>query len=200
MSLTNIPSGTLIVKPLMAKLTHNTELIGRMDPYIRVSASTNYQDTEICHNGHKTPSWSSKLGFRVGVHDVITFEVWNKNRFRKDSLIGTGSTSTNNLLGKHEHINKWIPLSYLNGIAGELLLDLEFFPDGGFNLMSNPEVNTSAVYTQTYIPSPRFDVPSETRENPNYTVSHHNVEPIPVMSTRPNQIERGSLEVVPQKR
>jgi Ca2+-dependent lipid-binding protein len=184
MSFTNIPSGTLIVKPLMAKLARDNEIIGRMDPYIRITVCNNFQDTEICYNGHKTPSWNSKLGFRMGIHDVITFEVWNKNRIRKDSLIGTGATSTNNLLGRHEHINKWIPLSYLNGCAGELLLDLEFFPDGGFNIESIGERAESLYFSQNYLPSPRFDIPAERTIFPAVSSTLYQREPINVMSSR----------------
>lgn len=32
-----VGSGTLIVKPISAKLTHDTEFLGKMDPYCKVT-------------------------------------------------------------------------------------------------------------------------------------------------------------------
>jgi hypothetical protein len=55
----------IIVRPMGANLTRDTEILGRMDPYCVVSCGGQRQMTEVCQDGSKNPSWGSALNFQA---------------------------------------------------------------------------------------------------------------------------------------
>ena len=53
-----LQSGSLIVKPLSAKLTYDTEIFGSMDPYAKVTIGGLTQKTRTANDMGKNPVWS----------------------------------------------------------------------------------------------------------------------------------------------
>lgn len=72
-------SGTLIVRPLFGRLTHDTETFGRMDPYCKVTIGANSQQTKQAEDAGKNPNWQgANFSFRITNEDILNVEV-NKN-------------------------------------------------------------------------------------------------------------------------
>lgn len=51
----------LFLRPIRAELIHNTELLGKMDPFVRINYDGNIYDTSVCEEGGKTPQWTDVL-------------------------------------------------------------------------------------------------------------------------------------------
>jgi hypothetical protein len=124
-------SGNLVIKPLTAKLTHSTETFGKMDPYCKVIVGSDYAQTNVHKDGGKTPGWNMTLTLRGKDEDLISFEVWDKDDHSKNDLIGSGTLAVNSVVKSKNKYSDWITLSYKGKSAGTLLVDVEFFPDGG---------------------------------------------------------------------
>jgi len=138
--------GNLIIRPLSAKLLHDTELFGKMDPYVKVTVGTNSKLSPVAKGQHLQPSWDSEFCFRIQNDEVIYFEVFNKETISRDDLIGSGSIYLSSLLNKGP-ISDWLPLVYKDKPAGELLLEIQFFPDGG--VLGASQVSSKGVTTFT---------------------------------------------------
>lgn len=123
-------SGNLVIRPLSGKLTHDTETFGKMDPYVKVCMGTQYKQTAVCQDGGKFPGWKDELSFRHTNEDIISIEVWDKDSASKNDLIGNGSIAFSTITSKGNRLNEWIPLTYKGKKAGEVLFDIQYYPDG----------------------------------------------------------------------
>jgi len=126
-------SGNIVIKPLTAKLTRNTEFFGKMDPLVKVLVGTHYQRTGVARKGHKNPGWETELTLRRQNEDIIHFELWDGDIMKGD-LIGSGDLSFNKIFQMGNRVSGWIPLFYKGKDAGDLLVDVLFIPDSGVNL------------------------------------------------------------------
>ena len=70
-------SGNLIVKPVSGKLTHDTEVFGKMDPFVTLKLGTEKYQTKVHTDAGKYPSWNETFSFRKapGV-DIMEIEVY----------------------------------------------------------------------------------------------------------------------------
>jgi len=128
-------SGNLVIRPLTAKLTRDTETFGKMDPYCKVSMGQQFKRTAVCQDGGKTPGWKDELSFRHTNEDIITVEVWDKDVASNDDLVGTGTIAFSTITQKGNKLNEWVNLSYKGKNAGQVLLDIQYYKDGGKDKM-----------------------------------------------------------------
>lgn len=124
-------SGNLIIKPLSGKLTRDTETFGKMDPYVKVIMGSQKEKGPVAKDAGKFPGWNCVMNMRRSAEEIISFEVWDKDSASSDDLVGNGILAFSKILQSKNHFNSWIPLTYKGKNAGELLVDIEFFPDGG---------------------------------------------------------------------
>jgi Ca2+-dependent lipid-binding protein len=144
-------SGNLVVKPLTAKLTHSTESFGKMDPYCKVIVGSEYSQTGVHKDGGKTPGWNMTLTLRRKENDeFIAFEVFDKDDHSKDDLIGSGTLAIASVVKNKNKYNDWVNLTYKGKSAGTLLVDVEFFPDGGKDKLQQQQ------QTQQFIQQPNI--------------------------------------------
>ncbi len=54
---------TLVAKPICAKLTIDTELFGKMDPYVKMSLGGQQFKTKTAHGMGKNPTWQDSFSF-----------------------------------------------------------------------------------------------------------------------------------------
>jgi Ca2+-dependent lipid-binding protein len=80
--------GTISVTCVNARLTHDTELVGKMDPYCVLTYEKTKVKTKVADNQGKTPSWNEKFNIPLGVENKIFLEVYDKD-LTKDDLVGT---------------------------------------------------------------------------------------------------------------
>ena len=99
---TRISNGVITFCIKRAEFTESTKYIDRMDPYVEVRPSWSHSvhKTLPDQDGHKTPTWKvqkhhsmMKIKFPGASFDAklkINLQIFDKNRFTKDSLMGEG--------------------------------------------------------------------------------------------------------------
>jgi Ca2+-dependent lipid-binding protein len=59
-----------------AKLTHNTELFGKMDPFVKITSEQLLLKSKIIQKGGKTPKWNETFEIDPNYFgDEVTFTV-----------------------------------------------------------------------------------------------------------------------------
>ncbi|RZC91052.1 hypothetical protein C5167_028884 [Papaver somniferum] len=90
-------TGTLEVLLVDACILKDTDLIGKMDPYVVIKFGDQKRKSTVCKKQGKTPVWNEKLKFNVEYAGYIRdehpkyklkFKIMDKDRFSKDDFIG----------------------------------------------------------------------------------------------------------------
>jgi hypothetical protein len=126
MSLAGI--GKVIIKPLTAKLTHDTEFFGKMDPYVKISSGPSDFRSKTHQNGGKFPSWKDEFTMYRRGETLIHLEVWDEDSVKKDDLVGDTDIPLAETFSKGKTQN-WYTLSYDGKDAGKILVYLEWLPE-----------------------------------------------------------------------
>jgi len=119
--------GTLIFKPIEAKITHSTVVLERMNPYCSFKIGNDQIKGQICKNGGKNPHWSDSITVPILDETTATVDVLDKDRSSNDGLIGSFLIDLKEVESKGE-LSKWYSLSYKNEPAGEILMEATFKP------------------------------------------------------------------------
>jgi hypothetical protein len=138
-------SGTLIVRPISAKLLRNTELFGNMSPYVKVILGDLYEKSPVAKKQNIDPSWQCELSFKLTNQQDLIIEIWNHHTLRKDDFLGSVSVTLSEWMGNGTRFSEWIPIFYQEQDAGALKLEMEFIPDA----MTVPTQNTMITETST---------------------------------------------------
>lgn len=88
-----LTSGTLFIKLQSATLTRNTEWLGKMDPYVKVSIGNQSERTKTHLNGGKKPRWEQTLKFKIvgSTDEEIKIQVFDEESVKSDDLVGETS-------------------------------------------------------------------------------------------------------------
>lgn len=121
-------TGSLIIKPTSARLTRDTEFLGKMDPYCVVKLGNQKQRTATHHSAGKFPSWRESIVFRRTYEDMITFEVWDSDSASADDIIGEGTIPIHSILTVGSY-NEWVNLSYKGKASGQLRVEIQWMAD-----------------------------------------------------------------------
>ena len=82
-------SGTLTLQVVGAKLTRDTEAIGKMDPYTVLAYRGEKYKTKVLNGKGKTPVWNQDFTFVVqDVRDDIKVKVFDEDTFGSDEVGG----------------------------------------------------------------------------------------------------------------
>ena len=120
-------SGKLVISPVQAQLTRDTDLLSTMDPYVVVVCGTQSFKSNVCKNGGKLPNWQESFTFTRTNEDIINIQVWDNCTMGKNDMIGEGAIAFSKVaLGK---FSDWIPLAFKGKAAGKILLNAQFFQD-----------------------------------------------------------------------
>lgn len=116
-------NGNLVVRLINAKLLHDTEFIGKMSPYVKILAGGEVLKSPVCHRGHLNPNWDWEILVPLNeTINFIIFEVYSKETFSKDNLVGSAQFGLDQLY--QSKFRGWIPLVYNSGDAGALFIDM----------------------------------------------------------------------------
>jgi len=132
--------GNIVFRPIEANLTHNTDLIKKMNPYCTFVTGSKRINGLICKHGGKHPSWNDAIIVPIQEQRIL-LEVMDKDRITHDDQIGTCMIDLNEIQSQGR-INKWYPLTYKNRPAGEILLAAEI---EGNNMMNQEHTNTNMI-------------------------------------------------------
>jgi len=81
--------GNVVFKPIEAHLTHDTELITKMDPYCAFIVGSQKFNSDVCKKGGKHPQWTDAVTVPVTSESTVTVNIMDKDTLTKDDLIGT---------------------------------------------------------------------------------------------------------------
>ena len=121
-------SGTLVIKPLEAELTHDTDWITKMDPYVQVVLGTQKAKGQVNHGGGKNPKWSDTISIQRTYEPAAYIEIKDKDTFSSDDLVGCAQVDLNQL-PPGSVVAEWYPLFFNQKPAGKVLLEIVFSPD-----------------------------------------------------------------------
>ena len=119
--------GTFIIKPIEANLTHNTDIITKMNPYCAFNIGGSRIKSQICKKGGKHPHWNESITLPVTNESTVLVELMDKDRITHDDLVGSFMLDLSEIQSSGQ-VSKWYPLSYKNKAAGEILLEAVYQP------------------------------------------------------------------------
>jgi Ca2+-dependent lipid-binding protein len=121
-------SGTLVIKPIEAKLIRDVDLFTKMDPYCQVIIGNQVVKGKVCKSGGKNPHWDDAITIHKKHEPVCFVELIDKDTFTPDEIIGVCQLNLYELPSGND-TKKWYPLFYQQKPAGEILLEVIFISD-----------------------------------------------------------------------
>ncbi|XP_050236317.1 elicitor-responsive protein 3-like [Mercurialis annua] len=84
-----MPQGTLEVLLVSAKALDDTDLITKMDPYVRLTCRTQEQKSSVASGKGSEPEWNETFVFTVseGASELI-LKIQDSDRFTHDDFVG----------------------------------------------------------------------------------------------------------------
>jgi len=122
--------GTITLRPIEANLTHNTDILTKMNPYCSIIVGVSKFNSQICKKGGKHPHWNDSITVPFQNESTMILELMDKDRITKDDIIGGCSINITELQSGG---SRWYPLFYKNKPAGEILLEASFEGEGCFS-------------------------------------------------------------------
>jgi len=127
--------GTFVVRPIEANLTHNTDIITKMNPYCAFNVGGTRIRSQICKKGGKHPHWGDSVTLPITNESKVLVELMDKDKITHDDHIGSFMLDLNEVQASGQ-VSKWYPLYYKNKAAGEILLEAVYQPGQGELLQS----------------------------------------------------------------
>lgn len=73
---TTLPTRTLKITVVSAKLTRDTKVLARMDPFVILSCSGYRHRTSIDVNGSKNPKWNEVSSHQFQISSLYRHTIW----------------------------------------------------------------------------------------------------------------------------
>lgn len=121
-------AGVLYVTVKKANLTHDTEALGKMDPFVTLKLGKFQQQTSIKDNAGKVAVWEEKFEFTARNGDTLEIRVLDKEDVGADDEVGHANLNLNTEKLKNKETIV-VPIYYgkdNKNKGGEVTLDLEF--------------------------------------------------------------------------
>lgn len=120
--------GTFQIKVIRAELLFDGDWLGKMDPYVVLKLNEQSSQTTVKKSAGKSPSWYETLAFRAKEGDIIRVDVFDKDMFKSDDLVGQGCFEITDILFSNNNLTVKL---FVKGSksAGEVFLETKFFPD-----------------------------------------------------------------------
>ena len=100
--------GTLEVCIVEANLTRDTEVIGEMDPYVKVTHGLMNCQTKVLRDAGKTPMWRESFNLVIKEHcEKVVFEVLDED-VCQDDKVGQVAVDISKLI----NVDTWLELRF----------------------------------------------------------------------------------------
>ena len=123
-------SGQLIIKPISAQLTYNTEWFGKMDCYCKITVGGNVFKTNPAHDQGKHPNWQQSFTAMVNGDQVMHVAVYDHDNVTVDDYVGECQVPLQDIYNRRNSSN-WYTLMRKGKSSGQIMIILEFYPGGG---------------------------------------------------------------------
>ena len=121
-------TGNLIIKPLKGELTHDTEFLGKMDPYIKFRLGGQEFKTKVHSDGGKMPVWSDVFNVRRQAETTLQFWVYDQDVV-SDDFVGEAIFDLGQVCFPGGHFSNFVPIYFKGKSAGKIYLEIQFIPD-----------------------------------------------------------------------
>jgi Ca2+-dependent lipid-binding protein len=109
---------------MRAELTHDTDPMGKMDPYVRLTYNGVKFETRVAKKGHKNPAWKDSFSFMLSGDGSLKVEVWDKDTMSADDLVG--DTILNLFqLAQQGNVNQMHPIYFQGTVAGNVYIEIQ---------------------------------------------------------------------------
>jgi hypothetical protein len=114
--------GSVVFRPIEARLAHDSEWIGKMDPYCTVIVGDKRIKGEVCKDGGVNPKWNDSIAIPFGLQPTCVVELRDKNTILPDATIGAFVVNLDEVAVAGQ-VSKWYPVFHNNKPAGEILVE-----------------------------------------------------------------------------
>lgn len=118
--------GRLSLKVVQARLTRDTEIFGKMDPYCVIKIGRVNTKTKTHKSGGKFPMWNSEFNIDIETDECLICEVWDADFFKSDDLVGTSQIDLRTALRGSNETQDWFELLYKGKKAGTIRLEMKY--------------------------------------------------------------------------
>ena len=123
-------SGQLIIKPISAKLTYDTEWFGSMDCYVKIVVGGNVYKTKPAHDQGKNPNWQETFTAMINGEQTMHVSIYDHDNGSADDYVGECQVPLQQVY-MNKTVNNRYPLMRKGKGSGEIMIILEFYPNGG---------------------------------------------------------------------
>jgi len=121
--------GTFTLRPIQATLTHDTDWLGKMDPYCSYRVGPDRVKGPVCRNGGKFPKWEDATVSIPAMNEPsLLVDLLDKDKLWADGNIGSFVIDLQEIQSRGQ-LSKWYPVYYHKKPAGEILLEAAFQPE-----------------------------------------------------------------------
>lgn len=133
-------TGNLIVKPISAQLTYDSETFGDMDCYCKVIIGANSHRTGVAQDQGKHPNWQDAFTFRINNDQMMQVHIFDHDGCSDDDYVGSATVSLMDVYNRR-NVSEWYPLTRKGSSSGKVMIILEFFPEGAqMGMGMNPQM------------------------------------------------------------
>lgn len=154
--------GTLIVKIISAKLSYDSEIIPKMDPYCSIVLNAEqYFKTKTDEDAGKDPVWGESFTFEIDMAMLkdqgqsLGISIYDKERYFEDRFIGKANPLLKEILLKKDFTENFI---LGPGAAGWVLCQFQFYSDIS---NSSPFFNSQNLSDLYQTANPKASLPDE---------------------------------------
>ena len=123
-------SGKLRLHIIEAKLTRDTAMFSKMDPYCKMQTRDQTFKTKVLDGAGKLPKWNEVWDIDVKyIGDDLSIQVLDQDVTKSD-LVGETVIKLSSLCAMGG-MNEWFPIQYKGKQSGSIHLKGEFTPAGG---------------------------------------------------------------------
>ena len=134
---------SLTVAPIAATIAKDTDLVGKMDPYVTIEVAGKTERTKTVEAGGKTPRWAERFTFPCNQNDTITLRIYDDD-VGPDDFIGELRLSVLEVLAQGGFINQTYPFASKNN-SGTLTVQVSAQQSGVANLSTGAPIATGYV-------------------------------------------------------
>lgn len=142
--------GTYTFRPIQANLTHDTDWLGKMDPYCSYRSGPTKIKGPICRNGGKFPKWEdATVNVPAGNEPSMVVDLMDKDKILFDDNIGSFVIDLYEVQSMRQ-LSKWYPIYYKQKPAGEILMEAAYQPE----IIQQPVIVQEPVLVKKVVEEP----------------------------------------------
>jgi len=118
----NVNAGTLHVRPMKAKLSHNLDHFSQQDPYVIVELGNKVQQSSVHPQGGQNPTWNDNLTYNLdGSEKDAIIKIFDHDQYSEHDYIGGRMIPANKLFDSQSG-QKWVLVIWLHKLPQRLML------------------------------------------------------------------------------